>query len=114
MRFLPAFLLPIALAAQPLAPMRPPAVPLIAHDRAGFGGATATAGLLTFASVWFAAPSRALWEALLIGGIVGWACAVGACNVEATDATSGIQNWEATQRRLDSGWEVMAFRPQEF
>ena len=35
-------------------------VPLIAHDRAGFGGGVATAGLLLFASVWCAVPSLAL------------------------------------------------------
>jgi hypothetical protein len=57
--------------------INPRLVPLIAHDRAGFGGATATAGLLTFASIWCALPSRALWEALLIGGIVGWVSAIG-------------------------------------
>ncbi|MBZ0289664.1 MAG: carbohydrate kinase family protein, partial [Anaerolineae bacterium] len=33
-----------------------------------------------------------------------WACAIGACNVEAADATSGIRTWAATQARLDSGW----------
>ncbi len=56
--------------------INPRLIPLIAHDRAGFGGATATAGLLTFASVWCAAPARALWQALLIGGIAGWASAI--------------------------------------
>lgn len=35
-----------------------------------------------------------------------WACAVGGCNVEAADSTSGILTWEATQSRLDSGWPV--------
>ena len=35
---------------------------------------------------------------------VRWACAVGACNVEAADATSGIRDWEATARRLAAGW----------
>jgi sugar/nucleoside kinase (ribokinase family) len=35
-----------------------------------------------------------------------WACAVGACNVETVDATSGIQSWAATQARLDAGWPV--------
>ncbi len=38
-----------------------------------------------------------------------WACAVGACNVEAADATSGIRSWDETQQRLDAGW---AARPQ--
>lgn len=35
---------------------------------------------------------------------VRWACAVGACNVEAADATSGIRTWEETQARLEAGW----------
>jgi sugar/nucleoside kinase (ribokinase family) len=32
------------------------------------------------------------------------AVAVGACNVEAADALSGVQSWEATQRRIAQGW----------
>lgn len=51
-------------------------VPLIAHDRAGFGGAVATAGFLTFACVWCGKLSRSLWEALLIGGAAGWTTAI--------------------------------------
>jgi sugar/nucleoside kinase (ribokinase family) len=38
---------------------------------------------------------------------VRWACAVGACAVEAVDATSGIRSWEETQARLDNGWKVV-------
>jgi sugar/nucleoside kinase (ribokinase family) len=37
-----------------------------------------------------------------------WACAVGACNVEAADATSGIRTWAETQARLDTGWPALA------
>jgi sugar/nucleoside kinase (ribokinase family) len=33
------------------------------------------------------------------------AVAVGACNVEAVDALSGICSWEATRARLAAGWE---------
>lgn len=33
-----------------------------------------------------------------------WACAVGACNVEAADSNSGIRSWEETQARLEAGW----------
>jgi sugar/nucleoside kinase (ribokinase family) len=32
------------------------------------------------------------------------AVAVGACNVEAADALSGIRTWEATQERIAAGW----------
>jgi sugar/nucleoside kinase (ribokinase family) len=37
---------------------------------------------------------------------IRWACAVGACNVEALDSTSGVMPWDATQRRLDAGWQT--------
>ena len=57
--------------------INPRLIPLIAHDRAGFGGAVATVGLLTFASVWCSTPSRSLGQVLLIGGLVGWSTAIG-------------------------------------
>jgi sugar/nucleoside kinase (ribokinase family) len=41
---------------------------------------------------------------------VEWACAVGACCVETADATSGVQSWEATRRRLESGWQTRSRR----
>lgn len=34
------------------------------------------------------------------------ACAVGACNVEAPDATSGIRSWQATRERIAAGWPL--------
>lgn len=34
------------------------------------------------------------------------ACAVGACNVEAADATSGIQPFDAVMQRIGSGWAL--------
>jgi sugar/nucleoside kinase (ribokinase family) len=37
--------------------------------------------------------------------VLTMAVAVGACNVEAADALSGICTWEETSRRLASGWE---------
>jgi sugar/nucleoside kinase (ribokinase family) len=33
------------------------------------------------------------------------AVAVGACNVEAPDALSGLRSWEETTQRINSGWE---------
>lgn len=38
------------------------------------------------------------------------ACAVGACNVEAPDATSGIRTWEATLQRLADEWPTEPHR----
>lgn len=32
------------------------------------------------------------------------AVAVGACNVETADATSGVRSWDATQTRIQAGW----------
>lgn len=34
-----------------------------------------------------------------------FACAVGACNVEAADALSGVRSWESTRARMAAGWE---------
>lgn len=36
------------------------------------------------------------------------AAAVGACNVEAADATSGVRTWQETQARIESGWAQRA------
>jgi hypothetical protein len=55
----------------------PRLVPLIAHDRAGFGGGLATTGLTVFGCVWSGRPSRALWETLLIAGVAGFGAAIG-------------------------------------
>jgi len=41
-------------------------------------------------------------EAVLTGAV-----AVGACNVEAADAVSGVPSWEAVQRRIQAGWEQL-------
>lgn len=37
------------------------------------------------------------------------ACAVGACNVEAADALSGVRGWSETAARIAAGWERLAF-----
>lgn len=52
-------------------------VPLIAHDRAGFGGALVSCGIAMFLAVWCAAPSKSLWQALAIAGTAGFATAIG-------------------------------------
>jgi hypothetical protein len=52
-------------------------VPLIAHDRTGFGGGVATIGLLILGCVRWATWSRSLWQALAIAGTVGFAAAIG-------------------------------------
>jgi hypothetical protein len=52
-------------------------IPLIAHDRAGFGGAIATCGVLVVLCVWYGRPARSLWQALAIAGLAGFGAAIG-------------------------------------
>jgi hypothetical protein len=56
--------------------INPRLVPLIAHDRAGFGGGLCCVGLTVFACVWCARPSRGLWQALAVAGTVGFGTAI--------------------------------------
>jgi hypothetical protein len=67
----------IGLDRSQLEAINPHLVPLIAHDRAGFGGALATTGFAVAGIVWRARPSRALWQALLVAGSVGFGAAIG-------------------------------------
>jgi hypothetical protein len=60
-----------------LSAINPHLVPLIAHDRAGFGGGLASCGLTIIMILWKVRPSRALWQALLVSGIIGFGCAIG-------------------------------------
>jgi hypothetical protein len=57
--------------------INPHLVPLIAHDRAGFGGGLASCGLAVLLILWKASPARALWQALLVSGLMGFGCAIG-------------------------------------
>jgi hypothetical protein len=52
-------------------------VPLIAHDRAGFGGALISCGVAMFIAVLYGRASRSLWQALTIAGLFGFVTAVG-------------------------------------
>ncbi|MFA6929139.1 MAG: carbohydrate kinase family protein [Lentisphaeria bacterium] len=42
-----------------------------------------------------------------------FACAVGACNVEAPDALGGIRSWQQTRERIQQGWAKIPFFVQE-
>lgn len=55
----------------------PRLIPLIAHDRAGFGGGLFCCGSIVTACVLFASPSRALWQALAVAGLAGFGAAIG-------------------------------------
>ena len=75
--FVPQDLDFMGLSASDLQAVNPRLVPLIAHDRAGFGGALVSCGIAMFLSVLHAAPSRSLWQVLLVSGIAGFGTAVG-------------------------------------
>lgn len=75
--FVPQDLIFMGLTAADLRALNPRLVPLIAHDRAGFGGALVTCGVAWLFCVWHGAPSRSLWQALLAAGVAGFACAIG-------------------------------------
>ena len=67
---------------QMLDDVNPRLVPLIAHDRAGFGGGLATIGVLLTVCAVYARPSRSFHEAVAIAGAAGFGCALGTHFVE--------------------------------
>ncbi len=75
--FVPQDLEFMRLAVADLAAANPRLVPLIAHDRAGFGGGLLTCGSLVTACALFARPSRSLWQALAVAGVAGFGAAIG-------------------------------------
>jgi len=75
--FVPQDLDYLGLTVADLHALNPRLVPLIAHDRAGFGGAVFCFGLTMLLTVWRARPSRGLWQTLALAGLVGFATAIG-------------------------------------
>jgi hypothetical protein len=75
--FVPEDLQFMGVAAEHLHATNPRLVPLIAHDRAGFGGAVLTACLTAFGCLLFTPVQRALWQAMLVGGTVSLSAAIG-------------------------------------
>lgn len=75
--FVPQDLTFMGLRAEDLQAVNPRLVPLIAHDRAGFGGGIATTGLAALFCVWCGTPSRGLWQVLCLAGAVGFGTAIG-------------------------------------
>jgi dihydroorotate dehydrogenase len=59
--------------------LNPRLVPLIAHDRAGFGGGLCSTGLTVMFALWCGARpgARGLWSALCVAGVIGFATAIG-------------------------------------
>ena len=75
--FVPQDLDYLGLSVDQMDALNPRLVPLIAHDRAGFGGAVGCYGLALLACAWCGTPSRGLWRVLAASGTVGFAAAIG-------------------------------------
>ena len=75
--FVPQDLEFMGLSAANLHAINPRLVPLIAHDRAGFGGGLFSTGIVVFFCVWCGTPSRSLWQVLCVAGIAGFGTAIG-------------------------------------
>ena len=75
--FVPQDLHYLNLTTKQLMVLSPHLIPLIAHDRAGFGGALASCGVALFFCVWCGTPSPSLWQVLALAGGVGFATAIG-------------------------------------
>jgi len=75
--FVPQDLTFMGLARSDLQTINAHLIPLIAHDRAGFGGAICTAGITVLFCVWCGTPSRSLWQILCLAGMIGFAAAIG-------------------------------------
>jgi hypothetical protein len=75
--FVPQDLEFMGVTAAELHAVNPRLVPLIAHDRAGFGGGLCCTGITVFFCVWCGPPSRNLWQVLCASGTVGFGTAIG-------------------------------------
>jgi hypothetical protein len=75
--FVPQDIAYLGFSAAQLHAINPQLIPLIAHDRAGFGGGLASCGLAVLLIAWKSRPGLALWQALLVGGLAGFGCAIG-------------------------------------
>jgi MFS family permease len=75
--FVPQDLAYLGVSVAELHALNPRLVPLIAHDRAGFGGAVCCCGLALLSCVWCGMPSRQLWWVLALVGVLGFGTAIG-------------------------------------
>jgi hypothetical protein len=75
--FVPQDLAFMGMSRQAIGTIHPHLVPLIAHDRAGFGGALVSFGVAMSLCVWFARPSQSLRQALAAAGVAGFGTAIG-------------------------------------
>ena len=75
--FVPQDLIYIGFDRAALDALDPRLVPLIAHDRTGFGGGVAAIGLLVLGLLRWGTWSRSLWQALAVAGTLGFGAAIG-------------------------------------
>jgi hypothetical protein len=75
--FVPQDLAFLGVGVGELRALNPRLVPLIAHDRAGFGGALLSCGVAAIACIWCGRSSPSLWQVLFLAGIVGFVPAIG-------------------------------------
>ena len=75
--FVPQDLQYMGLVPSDLNAINPRLIPLIAHDRAGFGGGLCCTGVTVLFCVWCGKPTRSLWQALAVAGITGFTTAIG-------------------------------------
>lgn len=75
--FVPQDLTYIGLTVERMQEVNPRLIPLIAHDRAGFGGGLASGGIVLWAIICFARPSRSVWQVLALSTAIGFGCAIG-------------------------------------
>lgn len=57
--------------------INPRLVPLIAHDRASFGGAVCCYGWTLFCCVWHSRWTKSLWQAIFLSGLMGFSTGIG-------------------------------------
>jgi hypothetical protein len=74
--FVPEDVAYLGMARAELHAVNPRLVPLIAHDRAGFGGAVCCCGVLLLGVVWRGELGRAGRQALAIAGLAGFGTAI--------------------------------------
>jgi hypothetical protein len=92
--FVPQDLQFMGLERPALEAVNPHLVPLIAHDRAGFGGGLLTVGVLVAFCICYAPTTRALLQTLVLAGTAGFGCAIGVHFVEGyTDAFHLAPAW---------------------
>ncbi len=74
--FVPEDLAYMGVQVDDLARINERLVPLIAHDRAGFGGGVCCCGVALFFCLWCAVPSASLWRTLVLVGLAGFGSAI--------------------------------------